>query len=109
MGALIRLSAAGGEAMLVSLGSGTDGTNPDGALLEASDGNLYALTGGGATRGAGAMLQISLSGTEQVLYSFGGGSDGTAPAAGMIASADGTYGLTAGAGSSSGGTVFAIN
>src|SRR6267378_2204197 len=43
------------------------------------------------------------------LYSFTGGSDGGAPTAGLILSGNTLYGTTAGGGSSSNGTVFAVN
>src|SRR6267378_945429 len=43
------------------------------------------------------------------LYSFTGGSDGGAPSAGLILSVNTLYGTTAGGGSSSNGTVFAVN
>ncbi len=109
-GAVIKLDAAGNETVLVSLGSGSDGAAPRGDLLQGSDGNLYALTGSGGDNGLGAVLQVSLSGTESVLYSFAGGADGQTPTGALIEGTDGTlYGTTSDARAGAGGTVFQIN
>ena len=109
-GALIKITAAGEESVVVSLGGLNDGANPAGDLLQASDGNLYALSSSGGTSGDGAVLQISLDGTETVLYSFAGGADGQAPTGGLIEAPDGTlYGTTSGARVGAGGTVFQID
>jgi hypothetical protein len=62
------------------------------------------------SNGAGAVLQISLGGTESVLYSFSGGSDGEAPYGSLIETADGTlYGTTSSGGANANGTVFQMN
>src|SRR6266404_3321853 len=57
-------------------------------------------------------LILTGQGTAQTftnLYSFTGGSDGGVPYAGLILSGNTLYGTTAGGGSSSNGTVFAVN
>ena len=109
-GTVIEISADGTESVLVSLGSGSDGANPFGDLLQASDGNLYALTRNGGATGAGAVLQLSLSGTESVRYSFAAGSDGGFPYGSLTEGADGTlYGMTSSGGASDLGTVFELN
>jgi uncharacterized repeat protein (TIGR03803 family) len=110
IGALIKVDAAGNESVLVSLGSGADGSAPRGDLLQASDGNLYALCGGGGDNGLGAVLQVSLGGTESVVYSFTGGADGQTPTGALIEGPDGTlYGTTSGGRLGAGGTVFRID
>ncbi len=109
-GALIKVSAAGDESVVISLGGGNDGTNPRGDLLQASDGYLYALTSNGGANGDGAVLQFSLSGAESLVYSFAGGPDGQGPTGGLIEGADGTlYGTTSGGRLAAGGTVFLID
>ncbi len=109
-GAIIKLNASGQESVLLSLGSVGDGANPEGDLLQASDGNFYILASGGGAAGAGAVLQVTLDGAETVLYSFAGGADGAAPCGSLIEGPDGTlYGTTSGARVSAGGTVFQLD
>ena len=109
-GALIKVSAAGDESVLVSLGGAGDGANPCGDLLQGSDGNLYALSSNGGASGDGAVLQFTLAGAEAVLYSFHGGADGQGPAGALIEAPDGTlYGMTSGTRVGAGGTVFQID
>ena len=109
-GAVIGLAADGTESVLVSLGAGSDGANPFGDLLVASDGNFYALARNGGATGAGAVLLISLAGAESVVYSFGGPADGAAPYGNLIEAADGTlYGMTSSSGSGGPGVVFQLN
>jgi len=110
MGAAIRISAAGAESVLASFGAGNDGASPSGDLLQGSDGNLYALASAGGANGAGAVLELSLSGAEAVLYSFAGGGDGQQPAGSLIEGPDATlYGTTSGGRAGEGGTVFRID
>ncbi|HEY7995935.1 MAG TPA: choice-of-anchor tandem repeat GloVer-containing protein [Steroidobacteraceae bacterium] len=107
-GAAIRFSSDGSETVLVSFGAGNDGASPGGDLLQASDGNFYALASAGGSNGAGAVLQISPAGAESVLYSFGGGADGQAPFGSLIEGPDAAlYGMTSGA--RAGGTAFRID
>jgi len=107
-GTAIRFDSDGSETVLVSLGAGSDGAGPGGDLLQASDGNFYALTSAGGTNGAGAVLQITPAGAEAVLYSFGGGAQGEAPFGSLIEGPDATlYGMTSGA--RAGGTAFRID
>jgi uncharacterized repeat protein (TIGR03803 family) len=109
-GAVVEISGAGTESVLVSLGAGADGANPFGDLMAASDGNFYALARNGGANGAGAMLQIAYGGGEAVVYSFAGGADGAAPYGSLIETADGSlYGMTSGGGSGGTGTVFRVN
>jgi uncharacterized repeat protein (TIGR03803 family) len=109
-GAVIELSSAGSESVLVSLGAGTDGANPFGDVLLGSDGSFYALARNGGANGAGAVLQISSGGSESVVYSFAGAQDGAAPYGSLIETADGSlYGMTSAGGSGGTGTVFRVN
>jgi uncharacterized repeat protein (TIGR03803 family) len=87
----------------------TDGTYPSGALIQASDGKLYGLTGSGGTAGYGTVYSITTGGTESVVYSFAGGSDGATPTGHLIKASDGNfYGMTSSGGAHSQGTVFKI-
>ena len=93
-------------------GGPTDGEEPIGGLLLASNGNLYGTTysGGSNPDGAGAVFEISSAG-ETVLYSFAGGTtDGAGPNGGLVMdSAANLYGTTEYGGADGDGTVFEIN
>ncbi len=108
-GAVFELTptAGGGwtETVLHSFGNGTDGAYPDGGLVFDAAGNLYGTTSEGGTYscfgGAGCGTVFELTPTagggwaEQVLYSFGSGTDGTAPDGGLVFDAAGDlYGAT---------------
>src|SRR5579871_647513 len=97
-------------------GGTTDGLNPYGGLIQASDGNLYGTCyEGGAYGYGGTVFKITPSGTESILYSFKGGTtDGQNPQASLIQASDGNfYGTTEYGGAhttslDSYGTVFKI-
>jgi uncharacterized repeat protein (TIGR03803 family) len=78
----------------------TDGSHPTAALVQATDGNFYGVTGGGGANRQGTAFKITPGGTLTTLYSFcsqGGGecSDGTYPAAPLVQATDGNfYGTT---------------
>ena len=88
---------------------GTDGANPYGNLLLASDGNFYGLTSGGGTNSTGVIFEITPAGSESTLYSFGatGSGDGAVPYGNLIQANDGNfYGMTELGGANGQGTVF---
>lgn len=88
----------------------TDGDDPNGGLIQGSDGALYGTTQYGGTANLGTVFKVTLAGTITILHNFGDGSvveDGTVPMAGLIQSSDGNfYGTTSTGGSSKNGTVF---
>ena len=108
--------------VLTSLHSfdGTDGFEPTGGLVQASDGNLYGTTfAGGANNvpactvppynyvGCGTVFKITPGGTLTTLHSFDG-TDGFNPN-GLMQATDGNfYGTTHLGGVNGGGTVFKI-
>lgn len=101
--------------VLHAFGSGTDGQNLYGRLLDVN-GTLYGVTqAGGANgkyQGDGTVFSISRSGTEKVLYSFGSHrGDGFSPydESGLINVNGKLYGTTVGGGKYGGGTVFSIS
>ena len=102
VGTVFELTPAGGgtwtEKVLYSF-NGTDGNGPIGGLLFDAAGNLYGTTVGGGTYLAGTAFELTPAGggtwTEKVLHSFGNGTDGTSPYAGLIFDAAGNlYGTT---------------
>lgn len=83
-----------------------DGTDPWGALIFDRAGNLYGTASGGGTCGWGIafelVAQTNGSWKEEVLHSFGCGSDGAEPLTGLTLDAAGNlYGTTYYGGSSS--------
>ena len=109
--------AAGGtwtEKVLWSFGNGTDGANPGGGLIFDAAGNLYGTTVYGGTYGYGMVFELTPAAggtwTEKVLWSFGNGTDGYQPFAGLIFDAAGNlYGTTVSGGTYLyNGTVFEL-
>jgi uncharacterized repeat protein (TIGR03803 family) len=101
-----RLGRSRRDGAALLYGGPTDGAAPYDNLIADSSGNLYgtAILGGGS--GCGVVFKLVPGGTETVLYSFTGGSDGGGPGAGLIADSSGNlYGTTEGGGvSGCGGT-----
>ena len=97
-GTVFRITPQGSGSVLYSFGgSSTDGVDP-GPLLQGSDGNLYGTTaaGGAAPHGGfGTLFELSLSGAETVLYSFGTDPDLASPTA-LLEGMDGHLYGTAG-------------
>jgi uncharacterized repeat protein (TIGR03803 family) len=86
---------SGNLIVLHSFTGGSDGAFPGlGSLIADAAGNLYGMTveGGGSgcvnqvpVPGCGTVFEVTPSGTETVLHSFTGGSDGAGPHAGLSA------------------------
>jgi uncharacterized repeat protein (TIGR03803 family) len=106
-GTVFKLTPAGVETVLHSFGSGTDGTIPEAAMIQASDGNFYGTTASGGTGDSGTIFKITALGVETVLHSFGVGTDGATPEAPLVQGSDGNfYGTTGNGGAEGFGTVF---
>jgi uncharacterized repeat protein (TIGR03803 family) len=88
----------------------TDGTAPQGALVQGRDGDFYGTTSSGGTNSFGTVFRISSAGTLSTLYQFGGYStDGSDPEAALVQGSDGNfYGTTFAGGTNFNGTVFRI-
>ncbi|HUD46490.1 MAG TPA: choice-of-anchor tandem repeat GloVer-containing protein [Candidatus Baltobacteraceae bacterium] len=109
-GTVFKISASGAFTSLHSF-DGKDGTTPETALVQGSDGNFYGTTAGGGTNADwGTVFKVSASGAFTSLYSFSGGNDGGGPN-GLVQGSDGNfYGTTTTGGPSAyGGTVFKIS
>jgi uncharacterized repeat protein (TIGR03803 family) len=82
-----------------------DGEQPYGDLIKVK-GTLFGTTYAGGADRKGTVFQITSSGKEIVLHSFGGSGDGEEPWEGLV-DVDGTlYGTTYGGGANGDGTVF---
>ena len=112
-GAVFSITLGGREKVLHSFGNGTDGANPYASLIELN-GKLYGTTvaGGaytcGSHAGCGAVFSITPGGREKVLHSFGNGTDGANPYAGLIDVKGTLYGSTEVGGAHYYGTVFSL-
>ena len=86
-----------------------DGLFPQGALLQAHDGNLYGTTfGTGAIGLYGTVYRMTREGDLTTVHTFNG-TDGASPASGLLQVKDGTfYGTTTGGGPAGYGTVFGM-
>lgn len=108
-----RASGGWGEKVLHNFKSNsTDGSCP-GRLTFDSAGNLFGATLGGGNNSNGTVFELtpSVSGawTEQVLYRFNGGSDGSIPETGLTFDTAGNlYGDTNYGGVDNAGTVFEL-
>ena len=109
-GTVFKITPSGTETVLHAFAkTGTDGQIPYAGLIQGSDGNFYGTTYFGGANGFGTVFKVTPSGTETVLYSFAGGSDGEHPYAGVIQGSDGNfYGTTYQGGASGYGTVFKL-
>jgi uncharacterized repeat protein (TIGR03803 family) len=112
-GTVFRLSTTGSKKVIYNFKGPPDAYGPVFALLNL-DGTLYSTTqGGGSGCGCGTVFGVTTSGSEHVVYSFKGGSDGATPFASLTAVNGKLFGTTYYGGSTrcSGGcgTVFQVN
>lgn len=113
-GVLFKLGADGSAYQVLHhfTGSGGDGSNPFGGLMEGSDGLLYGSTQIGGTTDMGTLFRIGKDGSAyQVLVRFAGGaSDGRGPRSALLEAGDGAlYGFTCLGGAADAGTAFKLN
>jgi uncharacterized repeat protein (TIGR03803 family) len=111
-GVVFKLTAAGQLTVLYnfcSLASCTDGSNPYGGLVQASDGNFYGTTLGGGMHNYGVIFQVTPSGKYTVLYNFDY-TTGAYPEVTLTQHTDGVlYGDTSQGGSARLGVFFSLD
>lgn len=107
---------SGKETVLYTFSGGTDGATPTPGNLVYLNGKLYGMTMDGGASGLGAVYAVDAkTGSETVLHSFSGGTDGAYPQSGLIYANGMLYGATMsggnnGCGAYGGcGTAFAID
>jgi uncharacterized repeat protein (TIGR03803 family) len=111
-GTVFKVTPGGREVVLHSFaGPSSDGANPYFAPLTLdADGNVYGTTPNGGASGQGVVFKITAGGTETVLYSFTGGTDGASPRSGVIRDSSGNlYGTTYDGGEFGDGVVFEVS
>ena len=108
-GTVFKVTLSGAEAILHSFDNNDiDGINPYAGLV-VYNGNLYGTTanGGGTGSAAGIVFEMSPSGTEKILHTFGGSPDGSFPWGGVVFDTSGNlYGTTFSGGANGVGAVF---
>jgi uncharacterized repeat protein (TIGR03803 family) len=107
-GTVFQITTAGTESVLYSFAGGNVGpgnlTNVNGVLYGTTN-----IGGGGCPNnpGCGTIFEVTTSGTETLLHTFGVGNDGTLPSS--LINVNGVlYGTTAAGGTNGDGTVFKI-
>ncbi len=109
-GTISRIALTGALKHTYNFGGRSQGANPLGVLIQASDGNIYGTTQNGGRYRHGSVFKVDSKGAVTVVYSFGATStDGQAPEAGLIQATDGNlYGSTVIGGSGGQGTLFRL-
>ena len=114
-GTVFGVTSTGEEKVLHSFTGTPDGADPEAGLAWDAAGNLYGTTTAGGASGNGTVFKLSppkqtgAAWTEEVLYSFGTGTDGATPVAGVAFDAAGNlYGTTSAGGTFGYGTVFQL-
>jgi uncharacterized repeat protein (TIGR03803 family) len=114
-GTVFEVTQKGKETVLHSFTGGVDGADPQGTLVKDSSGNLYGTTFSGGASGGGTIFKLvrptTIGGawTEEVLHSFGAGTDGADPVAGVtLDKAGNLYGTTSAGGIYGYDTVFQL-
>ena len=99
-GTVFELNALGNESVLFSFKRRVpDGLLPNPRLIEGTDGALYGTTSAGGAYDGGVIFRLDRNDKETLLHSFGDGTDGYAPYAGVIRDKAGNlYGTTQGGG-----------
>lgn len=113
-GTVFSISTSGKEKVLYSFRGGSDGELPVAALVKLN-GTLYGTTSEGGAYFSypydlgGTVFSVTTAGTEHVLHSFGNGSDGTLPYAGLVNVSGKLYGTTPTGGTHAYGTIFSVS
>ena len=111
-GTVFKMTPAGAVTILHSFSNrDSNGELPMGALVEASDGNLYGTCYAGGANGVGTAFRISKSGSLQKIYDFTtvAGNVGYSPRAGLIEASDGNlYGTASEGGAVGQGTIYQL-
>src|ERR1035438_1783658 len=94
--------------------TGRNGSNPDGSLIQASDGNLYGMTSQGGANGLGVIFQYNPSTntyTKKIDFTGTTGTHlGASPRGSLMQASDGNlYGMTEGGGANNLGVIFQYN
>jgi uncharacterized repeat protein (TIGR03803 family) len=107
-GAVYKVTPGGDEAVLYSFQGGNDGMSSKAALVQDKDGNLYGTTTLGGSSNDGIVFKVAPNGTETILHTFTGGSDGGNSYAALRLKGAWLYGTAENGGADGYGTVFKV-
>lgn len=102
--------AAPPQTVIYSFGqTPTDASGPNDGVIRDKTGAFVGTTPNGGAHGLGTVFRVDAQGTETVLYSFLGGTDGAVPEAGLAMDSRGDlFGTTTTGGTHDKGTVFEL-
>ena len=107
-GGIFKITPAGKLTVLHRF-TDTDGKNPMGAIIQATDGNFYGTARAGGTGGQGVVYKMTPAGVLTVLHNFANDTHGLAPFAGLVQATDGKfYGVTTSNPGKSSGVLYQI-
>ncbi len=111
-GTIFEINIKGKETILHRF-TGANGAKPEAGLTMDAKGNLYGTTTAGGANGNGTVFKLGKNSEgkwkEHVLYSFGQGTDGSVPVAGVtLDKAGNIYGTTSAGGAYTYGTIFKL-
>ena len=108
-GTVFSIKKSGKEKVLYSFQGSPDGANPVASVIVVN-GSIYGTTKDGGEYNVGTVFAMSKTGqNERVLHSFGNGSDGVNPVAGLLYANGLLYGTTLLGGTEGKGTIFSID
>jgi uncharacterized repeat protein (TIGR03803 family) len=109
-GTLFRMSLEGSFELLHQFSEAhRDGASPTGGMVQAADGHLYGVVGGGGPHEMGGIYRLTLDGSLIAVHWFNG-ANGDWPTGELLPSADGwLYGVTAFGGDAGFGTIFRLS
>jgi uncharacterized repeat protein (TIGR03803 family) len=94
-GVVFKITSGGAYTVIHNFNGTTDGSYPNSSLIQATDGNLYGVTGSQGQVDNGSIYKVTTGGTLTTLYSFTGGTDGGIPQSALIQHTNGLlYGNT---------------
>jgi uncharacterized repeat protein (TIGR03803 family) len=122
VGTVFKVTPKGKLTTLYNFPAGSDAANPEGALVQATDGDFYGTSSDGGAddcyegSACGTVFKITPKGKATTLFGFPEGTDGAVPVAGLIQANDGNFYGTASLGGANDscdygfgcGTVFKI-
>jgi len=96
---------------IIDFAGTSNGANPDGSLMQATDGNLYGMTEKGGAYDNGILFRFNpVTSVLTKLVDFAGATNGSFPVGDLIQASDGKlYGMTWKGGTSDMGTIFQYN
>jgi uncharacterized repeat protein (TIGR03803 family) len=114
-GSFFQLTPGGVLTTLYSFTAASDGSLPNGTLVQDADSGLYGVCSSGGMNSSGTVYRLTTGGSFLLLHAFGGlvgtnnAKDGVNPPASLCLGSDGNfYGVTEHGGALTYGTVFSI-